>query len=556
MNPQDQPPATAIKPIPRRAFIAMGTAALVVPSFASAKAHGTGSEPYRPLPHPMTSTLVRRRADAMKVRLTAALSQTHAPLPNLPVNGDESLPGFIGSFSKTMPHDALGVVDPAAYRALVKATTTGRPADFAAIPRGGSAKLANPQAAFAFSLEGGDSHSFNMPAPPAFSSAWEAGEMVEVYLHALLRDVPFEEYSSSPLAATASARLNALSDFRGPRTAGSVTSATLFRGETAGDLVGNYVSQFLLLPVPHGASTLHRFIRTTQQGDDHMTNVPAYLAAQNGTALLSSNQFDPTPRYIATARDLGEYVHRDYSYQAFLEAALILLGSGAPVNPGNPYMGNTNQGAFITFGGPDILTLVAEAANEGLKAAWFHKWRIHRRLRPEQFDIRVHNQKTGAASYPIHPDVLNSPVLAEIFATYGTYLLPMAFAEGSPTHPAYPAGHAAIAGACVTVLKAHFNGSHVLPAPVEVDPTSYATSLRSYTGGATLTVGGELDKLASNISIGRDLAGVHWRTDGTEGMLLGEKVAVALLKDRRKTYNEQPLAPLSFLGFKGNTITL
>jgi hypothetical protein len=546
---------TPASPIHRRAFLAMGAAAFALPSLASATSHGHGTAPRHPLFHPLTRTLLRRRADALQVRSQAALDQARAPLPKLPVNGDESQPGFIGSFSKSLPHDSLGVVDPAAFRALVKATYTGRAADFAAIPMGGTAKLANPQAAFAFSLAGGDSHSFDMPAPPAFSSAWEAGEMVEVYLHALLRDLPFEEYSSSPLAATACARLNALSDFRGPRNAGAVTPANLFRGETAGDIVGNYISQFLLLPAPMGASTLHRLIRTTQQGDDHMTSVPACLAAQNGTALLSANQYDPTPRYIATGRDLGEYVHRDFSYQAFLEAALILLGSGTPVNPGNPYPGIANQGAFVTFGGPDILTLVAEAGLEGLKAAWFHKWRVHRRLRPEEFGVRVHHHKTGAASYPIHPDVLNAPVLADIFATYGTYLLPMAYAEGSPTHPAYPAGHATIAGACVTVLKAFFKGDHVLSAPVEVDPASDATALRSYSGGATLTVGGELDKLASNISFGRDLAGVHWRTDGSEGMRLGEKVAVKLLRDRLKTYNEKPGA-ISFRGFDGGTITI
>ena len=70
-----------------------------------------------------------------------------------------------------------------------------------------------------------------------------------------------------------------------------------------------------------------------------------------------------------------------------------------------------------------------------------------------------------------------------------------------------------------------------------------------------LTVGGELDKLASNISFGRDLAGVHWRTDGSEGMRLGEKVAVKLLRDRLKTYNEKPGA-ISFRGFDGGTITI
>ena len=43
-----------------------------------------------------------------------------------------------------------------------------------------------------------------------------------------------------------------------------------------------------------------------------------------------------------------------------------------------------------------------------------------------------------------------------------TVHLPMAFAEGSPMHPAYGAGHATVAGACVTVLKAFFDTSAVL----------------------------------------------------------------------------------------------
>ncbi|CAN0590473.1 unnamed protein product, partial [Laminaria digitata] len=34
-----------------------------------------------------------------------------------------------------------------------------------------------------------------------------------------------------------------------------------------------------------------------------------------------------------------------------------------------------------------------------------------------------------------------------------TFLLPMAVAEGSPTHPAYPSGHAINVGGYVTALK-------------------------------------------------------------------------------------------------------
>lgn len=34
-----------------------------------------------------------------------------------------------------------------------------------------------------------------------------------------------------------------------------------------------------------------------------------------------------------------------------------------------------------------------------------------------------------------------------------TFLLPMAVAEGSPTHPAFPSGHAINNGAYITALK-------------------------------------------------------------------------------------------------------
>lgn len=34
-----------------------------------------------------------------------------------------------------------------------------------------------------------------------------------------------------------------------------------------------------------------------------------------------------------------------------------------------------------------------------------------------------------------------------------TFLLPMASAQGSPTHPAYPSGHAINVGAYITALK-------------------------------------------------------------------------------------------------------
>src|SRR5438132_8173875 len=44
--------------------------------------------------------------------------------------------------------------------------------------------------------------------------------------------------------------------------------------------------------------------------------------------------------------------------------------------------------------------------------------------------------------------------------------LPSAYPEGCPQHPSYAEGHGAIAGACVTVLKAFFNENSVIPNPV------------------------------------------------------------------------------------------
>jgi hypothetical protein len=116
----------------------------------------------------------------------------------------------------------------------------------------------------------------------------------------------------------------------------------------------------------------------------------------------------------------------------------------------------------------------------------------------------------------------------------------MAFPEGSPTHPAYGAGHATVAGACVTVLKALFDGSVQFIGPVQ--PTADGQHLIPYQGmdahSGKMTVELELNKLAANIAIGRNMAGVHWRSDYTQSMLLGQRVAIDMLYRQSATYPE------------------
>lgn len=494
----------------------------------------------------------QRRKDAFEVRLDAAVLEKNLPLTGQTCNGDElRYANKIGNYSKALPHNQLGEVNLNAYQAFIEALITGNPADFETIPLGGVVKLANPQAAYAYELVGADSHHLRIDPPPAFSSAQEAAEMAELYWQALVRDVPFADYGTNLLTLAAAADLSSFSDFRGPKDGGNVTPATLFRIDVPGGLVGPYISQFLLMDIPFGATRITQRYQTPVAGLDFMTTYDEWLNIQNGHLPSGTIQYDATPRYIRNGRDLGEYVYRDFSFQATLSACLILLGLGAnALAPTNPYLCSDTQAGFATFGAPHILDFVARASRAALEAAWYQKFLVHRRLRPEEFGGVVQNQMTGVACYPINKELLNSQVLAEVFNKYSSYLLPQAYPEGSPTHPAYPSGHAAFIGAGVTMLKAFFRESFVLSNPVVA--SSDGLALHPYEG-PPLTVGGELNKLAVNIAMGRNFAGIHWRTDGSEGFRLGEEVAIRILQDYRNTYNED-FVGFSFTRFDGTKI--
>jgi hypothetical protein len=130
--------------------------------------------------------------------------------------------------------------------------------------------------------------------------------------------------------------------------------------------------------------------------------------------------------------------------------------------------------------------------------------------------------------------------------------LPVAFPEGSPTHPSYPSAHACNAGACATILKAFFDPNYVLPRPVEA--TADGSALEPWRG-ASLTLGNEIDKLAGNIALGRDAAGVHYRSDSVRGLLVGEQQALGLLRDHSRTYNER-FDGITVRKFNGDRVTI
>jgi hypothetical protein len=331
-------------------------------------------------------SLHSRSLQAYRVRVEAARVQRDASQPLHPANNDEAqYVNKIGNFSKGLPHNALGEVDLNAYQLLTQGLVIGSQTDIEKVPMGSSdpatqRKLVNPCAGVCFDLEGSDSEHLAIAAAPSVASSETAGEMVELYWQALARDIPFTSYDSDPIAQAASAELSKLAEFRGPKANGAVTATTLFRGLTAGDLAGPYLSQFLLKSGPFGVQYVEQRMRTVIPGLDYMTGYTDWQNIQNGSAPSGGNQLDPVRRFIRNGRDLGQWVHIDVLYQAYLNAMLTMIqppdptseptggGMGIPLNAGNPYLTSKNQEGFATFGAPAIATAVAENAARALKA--------------------------------------------------------------------------------------------------------------------------------------------------------------------------------------------
>jgi hypothetical protein len=500
-----------------------------------------------------------RWEQARAVREAAADRAFAEPMPEHPSNGEERDYPYLAAFTMCLPHDQWGEVDRQAYRAQLRALESGRQRDFDRIPLGtpNGVKLLNPQGGLAFDLLGPDSHGTVTPPAPRIDGAQNSAEAAELYWAALLRDVPFARFGDDPLAAAAAADLSGYSDYRGPKAGGAVTPATLLRGDTPGDLVGPYMSQFMLEDVQFGTTRIAHRHDTVAPGVDYLTDFGDWLPVQNGQPRPTTRDFANT-RYIRTPRDLAHYTHFDVAYQPYLYAFLILAatpGGPALLDAGNPYKASANQYGFATLGGPHVTSLLGEATNRAIKHVQFHKWYVHRRLRPDAFGARleVHLARDpGRYDGILHAEILESAVLERVRSLYGTSMLPQAFPEGPPSASAYPAGHSTVAGACVTILKAWFDESFVLPDPVV--PSEDGTALVPYTGTEQLTIGGELDKLAANIGTGRTIGGIHWRSDNTVGYTLGEEIAIGILRDHKDTLNED--VTFSLTRFDGARVTI
>ncbi len=513
-----------------------------------------------------------RRVEARNIRAEAARinfrnTRDNTNLEQQPINDDEErFDDFRGNFTKALRHRAdNGLVRPNSYQALLDALDSRETADFEAIPLGrqndpNRVGLVSPRAAYAFEMTGRDAQASRIPPAPAWDGATTAAEMAELYWYSVTRDVPFTEYEDQNIIQRAADDLNSFSQSAiFPSVDGQVTPGTLFRGgipivgSSMGNLVGPYVSQFLMQPFTFGQLEVEQRYRKVVGGNanQRMTEYGEWLAVQRGfdpNAAAGGNAtiFADGKRFLSRMRDLSEWVHRDFPLQAGLFALNILLNGAnfdsSPFDPELP-LPTTSEIGFVNFGAADLSQLVCYVSRQALTGAWFQKWACHRRLRPEAFGGRVNRQLTGAQDFGINEELLGSEALAKAIdnaravnqdgSNANDGLLPMGFPEGSPTHPAYPGGHSSFIAATATVLKAFFNEDARFSAPVEANRTG--TELQPV--NAELTVLGELNKLVGNVTHARDGAGMHWRSDGV-GNLIGEAMAIDTLRDYSVTKAE------------------
>lgn len=357
--------------------------------------------------------------------------------------------------------------------------------------------------------------------------------------------------------------------------------------------------------IPYGAQVIDQRNLTHKSCLDHMTNWTSWLDVQNGANLKAGNLFEEKRRFITTPRDLATYVHFDALYQSYLNACLMLLSIGTPKSKGFPEKSlNGKRDAFATFGDPHILTLVTEVATRCLKAVRRQKFNYHRRGRPEAMGGRLSLVCAGLADSlgctdsafeKMHDEIpeqirlaiiqhnieQNKDVMKDMRIvrcaggtespsgisddefSHRNLLLPMAFPEGSPMHPSYGAGHATVAGGCVTMLKAFFemyedcdSGKLRILKLGDKDffvPNNNGSKLVNKEG-TPLTIQGELDKLAANISIARNMAGVHYYSDYYDSLRMGERVAVGILLEQSPLYGDE--VEMTFDSFDGDRINI
>lgn len=99
-------------------------------------------------------------------------------------------------------------------------------------------------------------------------------------------------------------------------------------------------------------------------------------------------------------------------------------------------------------------------------------------------------------------------------------------------------------------MKAFLQNDWIFPNPVVPSDGKILIPIN-----ATLRLDHEVNKLANNVATGRNMNGFHYRSDGHEGILLGEKIAILVLQDWIERYPEND-SSFKFNSYMGDTILI
>jgi hypothetical protein len=470
-------------------------------------------------------------------------------------------------------------------------------------------KLIDPLASLSGILVGADQCALCLPAPPTLSCKGMGAEMVELYCMAITRDAPFSSYVSDSSIATVlgNTYLNKSDVLQNMpyNNAYTFNAGNIFRGPNNLETVGPYLSQLLLYNIKMGSCYMNQkhYCHPLRGNTPTLVmesgrNKTEMIDMQNGNYISPATfigQANLQQRYIYNGRSLANAVYSDPVYMLFTNAALILDSLNAPKNPGLPNSA-INQSFVIGKGPVSVYCSIAEVGGLALKHAWYWKWQVYRKVRPEVVSLWVDNVKNGTVSntsYSLSDVLLNNGILTGSYSITNynddwtgpqfssSYTLPQVYRDGSPLHPSYPSGHATIAGACCTIMKMMYNGStpwnsltfsDTLVRPdlgmssygsnFVVEPTTDGQFAQVYNGNdyANVTVESEINKLATNVAFGRNWAGVHYRSDAVPGMYLGEKVAILYMEDVLSTYVQNnpdgTIPEITFTKFNGSKCTV
>ena len=408
----------------------------------------------------------------------------------------------IKPFAKGHDADALGL-------ALQIPNRQARRDAIATVRLYGSRKLVNPSAGW-----GAPSTAPSVGTPPDDESLETACELAEIAGAMILADTDLAKLGQHPDAIRLTDTLLALggTSLVEPRPGG------LFR-MNAGRLGGRIPSLFSTgyrtgwaARAPYNPSERMGFYGTTRT---------EWEALQDGSIPIQQALGEPMPRFASTGRGWASLADQDPPITIPETIARELVITAGPSSRFPPLR---TESGFVSYGGLMWLQgSIGQASLAAMDEAWRLKW-LYRRQRPEELWPR-------AVAGELHPDFLqHAGWLVERFGSY----LPMIYAPGSPLHPDWVSGHAVLAGAGFTILKATFAD-------------------QPYQGSGSLHR--ELDLAAWLMSFGRLAAGIHTRSSLTAGLMLGQHHAIQLL-NQQTANSTLPLGDTVFLGFNGQMVRL